>query len=79
MESHIVALRRKISYSYVLLDCVEKEDYTRHQKTIKRRFEKQYGRATRNHLSRVLADLKHDLRVESKKLCLEKTIKGESI
>ena len=42
MESRIAALRRKISYSYVLLDCVEKENYTRHQKAIKRRFEKQY-------------------------------------
>ena len=41
MESRIAALTKKISYSYVLLDCVEKENYTRHQKAIKRRFEKQ--------------------------------------
>ena len=74
MESRIAALRRKISYSYVLLDCVEQKNYTRHQKTIKRRFEKQYGKATRNNLNRILADLKQDLRVESEKLRQKKTI-----
>ena len=67
MESRIVALRRKISYSYVLLDCVGKEDYTRHQKTTKRRSEKLYRKATRKNLNRVLADLKQDLRVQSEK------------
>ena len=79
MESCIAALRRKIPYSYVLLDCVEKEDYTRHQKTIKRRFEKQYGKPARNNLNRVLADLKQYLRVESKKTPTEKDHTRESI
>ena len=68
MESRIAALRRKISCLYVLLGCVEKETYTRHQKTIKRRFEKQHGKATRNNLNRVLANLKQDLQVQSEKL-----------
>ena len=40
----------------------------------KKRFEKQYGEATRNNLNRVLADLKQDLRVESEKLRQKKTI-----
>ena len=57
MESRIEAIRRKISYAYVLKNCIEKNDYTKRQKYIKRRFEKQYRQATKNNLNKVLTDL----------------------
>ena len=74
MESRIEAIRRKISYAYVLKNCIEKNDYTKRQKYIKRRFEKQYGKVTKNNLNKVLTDLKHDLKVDSEKLRRKKTI-----
>ena len=74
MESQIEAIRRKISYAYMLKNCIEKNDYTKRQKYIERRFEKQYGRATKNNLNKVLTDLKHDLKVNSEKLHHKKTI-----
>ena len=40
MESRIETIRRKISYAYKLKNCIEKNDYTKRQKYIKRRFEK---------------------------------------
>ena len=58
----------------MLKNCIEKNDYTKRQKYIKRRFEKQYGQATKNNLNKVLTDLKYHLKVNSEKLRRKKTI-----
>ena len=40
MESRIEAIRKKISHAYVLLECTNTNNYTKCQKTIKRRIKK---------------------------------------
>ena len=40
LESSIDAIRRKISYTYVLLECNRTQRITSHQKNIKRKIEK---------------------------------------
>ena len=76
MESRIEAIRKKMSHAYVLLECTNTNNYTKHQKTVKRRIEKHHGRATKSNLNRLLVELKQDLRVESEKLRRKKTIQG---
>ena len=74
LESRIGALRRKISHTYVLIECNRTKAYSKHQKEIKRKFEKQYGKATINNLNATIAKLKQNLTVESEKLKRRKSI-----
>ena len=48
--------------------------YSKHQKEIKRKFEKQYGKATINNLNATITKLKQNLTVESEKLKRRKSI-----
>ena len=74
MENRIVALRRKISYVNVLMECYKNQKYTRHQREIKCRIEKQYGGITKSKLEFISTQLKQELKVESHKLKNRKTI-----
>ena len=74
IESRIEAIRKKLSHTYTLLQCLKTNKYTKHQLTIKRRMAKQYGRCTTNKLKDIQVDLKQDLKVESIKLKKRKTI-----
>ena len=75
LESRIGALRRKISHTYVLIECNRTKAYSKHQKEIKRKFEKQYGKATINNLNATITKLKQNLTVESEKLKRRKSIR----
>ena len=75
LESRIGALRRKISHTYVLIECNRTKAYSKHQKEIKRKFEKQYGKATINNLNTTITKLKQNLAVESEKLKRRKSIR----
>ena len=68
MENRIVALRRKISYANALMECYKNQKYSRHQREIKRRTEKQYGGITKSKLEFISTQLKQELKVESHKL-----------
>ena len=68
LESSIGAIRRKISYTYVLVECNRTQRITSHQKNIKRKIEKQYGKATTENLRYIQVMLKQDLKVQSEKL-----------
>ena len=74
MENRIVALRRKISYVNVLMECYKNQKYTRHQREIRRRIEKQYGGITKSKLELISTQLKQELKVESHKLKNRKTV-----
>ena len=74
IESQIEAICKKLSHTYTLLQCLKTNKYTKHQLTIKRCMEKQYGRCTTNKLKDIQVDLKQDLKVESIKLKKRKTI-----
>ena len=71
MESRIEAIRKKISHVYVLLECTNTNNYTKRQKTIKRRME---NITAKSNLDQLLVELKQDLRVESEMLRRKKTI-----
>ena len=75
LESRIGALRRKILHTYVLIECNRMKAYSKHQKEIKRKFEKQYGKATINNLNATITKLKQNLTVESEKLTRRKSIR----
>ena len=68
LESRVEAIRRKLSYTYVLQECYRKQEYTKNQKNIRRKIEKQYGKATTTRLQQVQTQLKQKLKVEGKKL-----------
>ena len=53
LESSIEAIRRKISYMYVLTECNRTQKLTSHQKAIKRKMEKQYGKTSTEDLKYV--------------------------
>ena len=74
LESSIDAIRRKISYTYVLIECNRTQRITSHQKNIKRKIEKQYGKATTENLRYIQVMLKQDLKVQSEKLKRRNTI-----
>ena len=42
LENRIEAIRRKISYTYVLINCHKNQCYTKKQKRIKKIMEKEY-------------------------------------
>ena len=68
IESRIEALRRKLSYTYVLIECNKNQQHTKNQKKIRRRIEKQYGETTTSKLEQIQNHLKQELKVESEKL-----------
>ena len=74
IQSRIVAIRRKISYTYTLQECQKTDKYTKHQLTLKRKMEKQYGKCTAKNLLRIQTELKQDLKIESLKLKRRKKI-----
>ena len=74
LEISIEAIRRKISYTYVLIECNRTQKLTSHQKTIKRIMEKQYGKTSTENLKCVRTMLKQHLKVQSEKLKRRNTI-----
>ena len=74
LESRIEAIRRKLSYTYVLRECYRKQQYTKNQKNIRRKIEKQYGKATTTRLQQVQTQLKQELKVASKKFKKQRII-----
>ena len=52
-ESLIEAIRRKLSYMYVLIECNKNQRHTKNQKNIRRRIEKQYGKTTTSKLEQI--------------------------
>ena len=67
-ESRIQAIRKKISHTFVLIECNRKQKFSNNQKIIRRKIEKQYGKATTPNLKYMQAMLKQELKVESQKL-----------
>ena len=74
LESRNQAIRKKLSYIHVLTDCKKSRKYTKHQKNIKYRMEKQYGRITTQKLQYLNAQLKKELKVEIMELRNKKKI-----
>ena len=74
LESSIDAIRRKISYTYVLIECNRTQRIASYLKNIKRKIEKQYGKATTENLRYIHVMLKQDLKVQSEKLKRRNTI-----
>ena len=70
----IQVIRKKLSYMQVFTDCWKIRRYTKHQKNIKYRMGKQYGRITTQKLQYLNAQLKQELKVESIKLRNKKKI-----
>ena len=68
IESRIEAVRKKLSYTYILIECHKKQHFTKHQKNIKYRMEKQYGKVTTSKLKHIQMQLKQNLKVECQKL-----------
>ena len=60
--------QEKLSYTTVLIKCNEKQQFTKHQRNIKYRMEKQYGKVSTHKLQQIQLHLKQELRVESQKL-----------
>ena len=74
IESRIEAIRKKLSYTYILIECHKKQHFTKHQKNIKYRMEKQYGKVTTSKLKHIQMQLKQNLKVECQKLRDRKVI-----
>ena len=74
IESRIEAIRKKLPYTYVLIECHKKQHFTKHQKNIKYRMEKQYGKITTSKLKHIQMQLKQDLKIECQKLRDRKVI-----
>ena len=53
LEARIEAIRRKLSYTYVLLECKKQGKYTQHQHHVKRKMEKWYGNLTKWRLHQI--------------------------
>ena len=75
IESRIEVIRRKLSYTYVLIECNKNQRHTKNQKNIRRRIEKQYGKTTTSKLEQIQSQLKQELKVESQKLRKRKKIR----
>ena len=65
LESRIEAIRKKLSYVHVLIECNKKQKYTKQQKNIKYKMEKQYGKVTTEKLMSLNARLRQELKVDS--------------
>ena len=74
LESRIAAIRRKLSYIHVLMQCSRDQKYTTHQREIKRKIEKQYGKTNTMKLLYISTQLKQELKIECHKLKNRKTI-----
>ena len=74
IESRIEAIRKKLSYTYVLIECHKMQHFTKHQRNIKYRMEKQYGKITTSKLKHIQMQLKQDLKIECQKLRDRKVI-----
>ena len=74
IQPRIEAIRRKLSYMYVLTECCKNRKYTRHQNTIKSKREKGYGKISINKLKSIQATLKQELAIESQELKRRKTV-----
>ena len=68
LEARIEAIRRNLSYTYVLLKCKKqgKYYYTQHQHHVKRKMEKWYGNLTKRRLHQIQLRLKQELKVDLK-------------
>ena len=75
IESRIEAIRRKLSYTYVLIECDKNQRHTKNQRNIRRRIEKQYGKTTTSKLEQIQNHLKQELKVESQKLRKRKKLR----
>ena len=75
VESRIQAIRKKLSYTTVLIECNKKQQFTKHQRSIKYRMEKQYGNVSTHKLQQIQLHLKQELRIESQKLKNRKVIR----
>ena len=73
IESRIEAIRRKLSYTYVLIECNKNQRHTK--KNIRRGIEKQYGKTTTSKLKQIQNHLKQELKAESRKLRKRKKIR----
>ena len=74
LEQHIDSLRRRVSFTDVILKCKEQQRYTTHQRNIEHKLKKWYGKMTKENLKRVRILLKQDLTAECEKLRKRKTI-----
>ena len=63
-ETWIEAIRRKLSYTTVLEQSRRQNKYTKHQKVIKKKMEKWYGKMTAGKIGETQSRLKQELRVE---------------
>ena len=69
IEDKINNIRRKISYTSVILEAQEKcKELTKHQLTIKMKLKRWYGNTKRQSLLSHLSKLKHQLKVTSESL-----------
>ena len=68
LEQHIDSLRRRLSFTDVILKCKEQQRYTTHQRNIEHKLKKWYGKMTKENLKRVRILLKQDLTAECEKL-----------
>ena len=53
LEARIEAIRRKLSYTYVLLECKKQGKYTQYQHHVQRKMEKWYGNLTKRRLYQI--------------------------
>ena len=74
LETRIQAIRRKLSHTYVLQECLDTQQYTKRQNVIKKKMEKWYGKMNRDKLLELQSNLKHDLKIESEKLKRRNTV-----
>ena len=68
LEHHIESLRRKISHIAVIIQCKMENNYTRHQKQLQLKLEKQFGNTKLKTLHSRLLQSKQDLKASSEKL-----------
>ena len=73
-ESRIQAIRRKLSYTTVLQQCRRENKYTKHQRNIKQKMEKWYGRITADKIQEVQLNLKQELKAESEQFRKQKVL-----
>ena len=74
LEARIQAIRRKLSYTYVFLECKKPGKYTQHQHHVKRKMEKWYGNLTKRGLHQIQLRLKQEQKDESHRLKNKKLV-----
>ena len=72
LDERVAALRRKVAQLTVVLDCKEKNLYTKHQKTLLLKFKKQFGNTQIRTLNFKLHQAKQTLKATSGRLRYEK-------